>query len=106
MDKSPRTSKTPPSPKKSVPLASAVFDQYVGVYTIVNDVTMVISRDGERFYAQQTRQGPIEILAEAADKFFAVGVDAQIRFDRGTDGKVNQMVLLQGGRETLAKRNP
>ena len=106
MDKSPRTSKTPPPPKKSVPFATAVFDQYVGVYTIVNDVTMTISRDGEKFFAQQTGQGSIEILAEAADKFFAVGVDAQIRFDRGMDGKVNQMVLLQGGREAPAKRNP
>ena len=105
-DTSPRVSKTPPPPKKSIPVAAGVFDQYVGVYTIVAGVTMSVTRDGEKFFAQRTRQGPVEILAEAEDKFFAVGVDAQIRFERGADGKVNQMVLLQGGRETPAKRNP
>ena len=89
-----------------MPLSASVFDQYVGVYTIVPGVTMTISRDGEKFFAQRTRQGPLEILAEAEDKFFAVVVDAQIKFVRDADGKVNQLVILQGGRETPAKRNP
>ena len=105
-DKSPRISKTPPAPKKAIPLAATAFDQYVGVYTIVPGVTMTISRDGEKFFAQRTRQGPLEIFAEAENKFFAVVVDAQIKFVKDADGKVNQLVILQGGRETPAKRNP
>ena len=105
-DKTPRVSKTPPAPKKGIPLSASVFDQYVGVYTVVPGVTMTISREGEKFFAQRTRQGPLEILAEAEDRFFAVVVDAQIKFVRDADGKVNQLVILQGGRETPAKKNP
>ena len=67
---------------------------------------MTISRDGDKFFAQLTQQGPLEILAEAEDKFFVVVVDAQIKFLRDADGKVNQLLLMQGGRETPAKRNP
>ena len=105
-DKTPRVSKTPPAPKKGIPLAAAVFDQYVGVYTIVPGITMTVSRDGEKFLTQRTRQGPVEILAEAEDRFFAKDFDAQIRFEKDASGKVTRMVLLQGGRETPAKREP
>jgi CubicO group peptidase (beta-lactamase class C family) len=104
-DKSPRVSKTPPAPRKGIPLAAGVFDQYAGVYTIVPGVTMTVSRDGEKFLTQVTRQGPIEILAETEDRFFAKDIDAQIRFVKDADGKVNQLVIQQGGRETVAKRN-
>jgi len=106
VDKTPRVSKTPPAPKKSIALAATVFDQYVGVYTIVPGITMTVSRDGEKFLTQRTRQGPVEILAEAEDKFFAKDFDAQIRFEKDASGKVARMVLLQGGRETPAKREP
>lgn len=51
------------------------------------------------------RQSPVEILAETEDKFIALVVDAQIRFEKGADGKVSQLVILQGGRETPAKRD-
>ena len=105
-DKSPRVSKLPPAPRKAIALAASVFDQYVGVYTLAPGITMTISRDGEKYLTQVTGQGPVEIFAEAEDKFFAVVVDAQIRFEKAADGKVSQLVLLQGGRETPAKKNP
>ncbi|MCY7386538.1 MAG: serine hydrolase [Burkholderiales bacterium] len=105
-DRSPRTSKTPPAAKKGIPLAAGVFDQYVGVYTIAPGITMTVSRDGEKFFTRVTGQGLVEILAEAEDKFFATEVDAQIRFVKDAEGKVNQLIILQRGRETPAKRNP
>lgn len=105
-DKSVRISKTPPAGRKSIPLAASVFDQYVGVYTIRPGFLMTVSRDGEKFITQATGQGPIEILAETEDKFFAKVMDAQIRFEKDASGKVNQLVILQGGREMPAKRNP
>jgi D-alanyl-D-alanine carboxypeptidase len=105
-DRTPRVSKTPPAPKKGIALAANVFDQYVGVYTIVPGVTMTVSRAGERFITQVTNQGPVEILAETDDKFFAKDIDAQIRFVKDADGKASQLVIMQGGRETPAKRNP
>ena len=104
-DKSPRVAKLPPAAKKPFPLAASVFDQYVGVYTIAPGIAMTISREGEKFLTQVTGQSLIEIFAEAEDKFFAVVVDAQIRFVKGADGKVDRLVIIQGGRDTPAKRN-
>jgi len=104
-DKSPRVSKLPPAARKTIVLATSAFDQYVGVYTIAPGITMKISRDGEKFLTQVTGQSLVEIFAEAEDQFFAVVVDAQIRFERGADGKVDRLVITQGGRETPAKRN-
>ncbi|MEP7157271.1 MAG: serine hydrolase [Betaproteobacteria bacterium] len=105
-DRTPRVSKTPPAQRKSIALAAGVFDQYVGEYTIVPGVTMKVSRDGEKFLTQVSGQGPVEILAEGKDLFFATEVDAQLRFEKDAQGKVYQLVILQGGREMPAKRNP
>ncbi len=105
-DKSPRVSKSPPEAKKGIPLAANVFDQYVGVYTIAPGVTLTVSREGANFFAQLTGQGKLEILALAEDKFSVVVVDAEINFMKDAEGRVIQLVLLQGGRETMAKRNP
>ena len=74
------------------------------VHILVPFIAMTIARDGEKFSTQFTGHGPAEILAYTEDKFFAVVVDAQICFEKGADGKMNQLVLLQGGRDTPAKR--
>ena len=92
-DRSPRISKTPPVARKAIALATSVFDQYVGAYTIATGRTMTISRDGEKFLTQVTGQGPVEIFAESEGMFFAVVVDAQIRFEKGADGTVSQLML-------------
>lgn len=105
-DKSARISKVPPAAPKSVAMSATAFDQYVGVYSITPTVTLTISRNEDKFFAQLTGQGPLEILAEAEDKFFVTRVEAKIQFARDAAGKVNQLTLFQRGRETVAKRNP
>ncbi|MBL8513421.1 MAG: serine hydrolase [Betaproteobacteria bacterium] len=104
-DRSPRVSKMPPAAKKAIAMTAETFDRYVGVYTLVPGITMTVSREGEKFFTQVTRQGKVEIAPETETLFFAKEVDAQVRFERDTEGKVTRLVILQGGRETPGMRD-
>ena len=53
-----------------------------------------------------TGQDKIEIFPVSETEFFPKVVDARITFVRGADGKVDQLVLKQGGREMPGKRKP
>lgn len=82
------------------------FDQYVGQYQLAPNFILTVSRDGDRFLTQATGQGIVEIIAAGDDLFEAVGVPAKLRFEKAADGRVTQLVLLQGGREMPAKKLP
>ncbi|MBR7799003.1 serine hydrolase [Undibacterium fentianense] len=90
----------------AVKISAEAFDQYVGQYQLAPNFILTVSRDGERFLTQATGQGTVEIMAIEPDLFEAVGVAAKLRFEKATDGKVTQVVLLQGGREMPAKKLP
>ncbi|MBC7622769.1 MAG: DUF3471 domain-containing protein, partial [Aeromicrobium sp.] len=89
-----------------IKIAQNVFDAYVGRYQLGPNFVLRVYREGEKFMAQATGQGPTEIFAEAEDKFFLRVVDAQIKFARSAAGKVESLVLFQSGREIPAKRLP
>ena len=66
--------------------------------------TMIMSRDGGRFYSQITGQPKLEVLAESDRKFFLKAVDAQLTFDVDPSGAATQVTLHQNGRDVVAKR--
>ncbi len=88
----------------AVKIDAAKFDQYVGSFQLAPGFVLRVFRDGEQLMAQATGQGANPIFAESEDKFFLRIVNAQIHFGRGADGKVDSLVLFQGGRETKAAR--
>jgi D-alanyl-D-alanine carboxypeptidase len=98
-----RVSKTPPV-RTSIKLADSVLDQYIGNYELAPNFVLAVSRNGEKFVVQATGQGPLEFFAENESKFFARDVDAQVKFNKDVSGKVNELILYQGGRETPGKR--
>jgi hypothetical protein len=53
---------------------------------------------------QATGQGANPLFASARDEFFLKVVDARISFKRDAAGKVDGLVLHQGGRDLPAKR--
>ena len=60
--------------------------------------------EGDRLFAQATGQPKFELFAEKKDEVFLRVVEAQISFQRGTDGKVSSLILHQGGRDTPGKK--
>jgi D-alanyl-D-alanine carboxypeptidase len=99
-----RISKTPPAGRIAILLSAIVLDQYIGNYELAPNFVLAVSRNGEKFVIQATGQGPLEFFAESENKFFARDVDAQVKFNKDASGKVNELILYQGGRETPGKR--
>jgi len=77
----------------------SIFDAYVGNYALDEQPDFVISitRDGDRFFSQATRQQSLEIFASSESTFFFKVVSAQLSFHRETDGSVERMTLHQNG---------
>ena len=91
-------------PRTAVALDPKLFDKYVGYYQLAPKAVFTITRDGDHFFAQLTRQKQVEIFPESESKFFLKVVPAQISFDIGAEGKVTGLILHQGGRELPAPR--
>lgn len=87
--------------REGVKIANASFDTRVGRYELAPGFVLTLSREGERFFAQATGQGKLEIFAQNETVFFAREVEAEVRFD-GADS--SYLVLHQNGRQIKARR--
>jgi D-alanyl-D-alanine-carboxypeptidase/D-alanyl-D-alanine-endopeptidase len=98
--RAPRIEGEPVIPK-GIALDTAVLDGCVGRYEIAQapGMNMTITRDGAQLFAQITGQPKAEILARSAAEFFFTVADAQITFERDSQGKATALVLHQMGRD-------
>lgn len=93
-----------PVEKKEIKLPVAVLETYTGQYELRPDFIITISVEDGRLMGQPTGQPKSELFAETEQDFFLKVVDASIRFQKEDNGKVNGLLLLQGGREMKAKK--
>jgi hypothetical protein len=92
--------------RSAVTLPPAALDEYVGSYPLAPTFVLTVTRDGDRLMVQATGQPAVRIWASARDEFFLKVVDAQISFTRGADGRIDALILHQGGRDQRAPRAP
>ena len=90
----------------AVTLPAGALDEYVGSYPLAPSFVLTVTREGDHLMMQATGQPAFRVWASAPDEFFLKVVDAQISFTRGADGKVDGLVLHQGGRDQRAVRAP
>jgi len=90
-----------PAERSAVKIANEAYDKRVGRYQLAPGFILELSREGDRYYAQATGQGKLEIFAASDTVFFARAVDAEVRFD-GSDS--SQLVLHQNGQQIKAPR--
>jgi hypothetical protein len=88
-----------PPPRKTVQVAPAAFDARAGRYAVAPGFEINLTREGDRFFAQATRQSKIEIFPASEDVFFYTVVEAELRFQPTANGAPPTLVLVQGGRE-------
>lgn len=93
-----------PSAPAEVKVDPALYDLYAGEYELAPGFVLTVRRDGARLLTQATGQQEFEVFPASETEFFLKVVDARITFVKGSDGKVNELVLRQGGREMPAKR--
>jgi len=88
----------PPSrERKEIPLAPDKLDPYVGVYELAPNFQLTITKEGGSLFGQATGQGKLQLFPESETDFFLRQIDAQLTFVRDVSGKVNGLVLHQGG---------
>jgi CubicO group peptidase (beta-lactamase class C family) len=86
-----------PQERKSIELSQDVLKEYVGEYWVSNDVHVNITLENGQLKGQITGQPKVDLFAQRKDLFFLKVVDAQLEFMRDASGKVNKVVLYQGG---------
>ena len=90
--------------KKTIAVDEVILEKYVGQYELQPGFIITFTREGNRLYTQATGQPKFEVFAESETKFFLKVVDAKVEFVPDADGKVNKMILNQGGQTVEAKR--
>lgn len=93
-----------PKARKVASVDPKVFDAYVGKYQLEPKVMATVSRDRDRILLEVTDQPRIEMFPESETVFFLKVVDATITFEKDEKGRVNALVIHQGGRDVKAKR--
>ena len=92
--------------KKTAPVfdvSKKFLEEYVGTYELAPNVVFTITRKGGKLFAQLTGQQRFRVFAENNTKFFYKVVNAQLTFNRGTNGKVESLTLHQNGDRTAKK---
>jgi CubicO group peptidase (beta-lactamase class C family) len=99
-----KTEEPLPGERAEVKVDPALFDAFLGTYNLFPGFDLVITREGDRLFAQATGQGKLELHPAGETTYFLREVEAEISFVRGADGKVDGLVLDQGGRKNPGKR--
>jgi CubicO group peptidase (beta-lactamase class C family) len=95
---------TLPSERKEITLTVEQLKPFVGRYSLAPEVNVDITLEGNQLQAQLTGQPKFPLFAESPTSFFLKAVEAEVRFDKDISGKVTQLMIHQGGRDTVAKR--
>ena len=95
-----------PAPKvrTEIRINPVLLDAYVGVYELAPSFRLTVTREGDALFGQATGQGKIQLFPETETDFFLKVTDAQITFVKDASGKVNAIVLHQGGANIPGKR--
>jgi CubicO group peptidase (beta-lactamase class C family) len=102
--RAPRIEGEPVVPKE-LALDPKVIEGYVGRYEFVpGGVSITVTRQDARLFAQITGQPSVEIFASGPRDFFYKVVNAQLTFEVGADGRATAVVLHQLGRDQRASR--
>lgn len=91
-------------PRTEVAVAPAVYADYAGHYQLEDGPGLAIIHRDNHLFIQVTGQPEVEAFPESDHTFFLKLVPAQITFQRSADGRVDRLVLHQGGLDMPARR--
>lgn len=94
--------------RRQVAVDPARFAAYVGSYTITPEFILAITRRDGRLFATAMQQLTFELFPESETEFFLRVLDAQVTFERPSDGHglAPALVWHQNGRDQRGERVP
>ncbi len=82
-----------------------VFDAYAGRYQMgAPDRFYVVTREGDRYFGQATGNPKRELFAISDDRFSIPEIDSQLRFVKGPNGEIAEMLYEQNERSITGKK--
>ena len=85
-------------------LDEKILETYVGEYQLAPTFSVIITREGKQLFGQATNQPRFELFAESEDEFFIKAVKASVTFTKDENGKIDGLVLHQGGSDIPGKK--
>jgi CubicO group peptidase (beta-lactamase class C family) len=93
-----------PSMRVAVKVDPKIYDAYVGEYEFGPNRIIIITREGDKLFAQRTGGPRDEILPENETTFFMTAADVGLTFVKDGAGKVGGMILRANGQEYRGKK--
>lgn len=81
-----------------------ILEQYAGRYELAPGVMFDVQLKDGQLQVQITAQPRFPVFPQAENKFFYKVVEAQLTFKKDESGKVNSLILHQGGMDQTARR--
>jgi hypothetical protein len=81
-----------------------VFDTYVGKYDLGNNREYVVSREGNRYFGQGTKNPKRELFPASETRFFIPEIESQITFVKDEKGEVFELIYDQNEVQRHCKR--
>lgn len=82
-----------------VDIDKALYKLYSGKYDFGNNMTIAITTENDKLYAQATNQPRFEILPVSDEEFIVRELNAKFRFVKEPDGKVSKFILDMAGQK-------
>jgi CubicO group peptidase (beta-lactamase class C family) len=93
-----------PEVKTTIKVDEKTLEQYAGTYELRPGFNLVVTVENGQLITQATGQPMFPVYAESETKFFPLDFPAELEFVRDGEGKVNAVILHQGGRDIRAPR--
>ncbi len=90
--------------KKEMVLPAEMLKLYTGSYELGPNVNIVVSQENGKLFIQPPGQGKVEMFAESPELFFLKVANVQFRFRKNEKGQINELVIMQGGMEQVARK--
>lgn len=81
-----------------------ILESYVGDYELMQGFILSVFKEGNQMKTQATGQPVIDIFPKSNEVFYVKVITAQITFNRGENGDIESLTLLQGGQEMIGKK--
>jgi len=86
-----------PTVRIEIKFPEVMLAQFTGEYQLAPGFIITVTKEGNQLFTQATGQSKVEIYAESETRFFLKVVDAQLEFVKDESGKINKLILFQGG---------
>ena len=93
-----------PQVRTTVKVDEKTLEQYAGTYELRPGFDLVVTVENGQLITQATGQPMFPVYAESETRFFPLEFPAEIEFVKDAGGKVNALVLHQGGHDMRAPR--